>query len=453
MSRGIFNLSAEGCWFASVFCTQKMFNHVSDALPPEMLVKQANLEMSMSVWHKHVVVPTTNYVTGRHTIPGFAEKALGRLKKLGPCNKAIALHLSLLIQAWKALIKACKETLVGPNTLDEIRNWISFMSITKDSSLFDATPPALRAQFLELFEVDLPRSVDSVGRQEHPHFSHEILFLQIAHMIWFYCKNNLNSDFPNIRDSSRLVVTHDNEMSEWERLSGELFQEIFSLDGAIEEWDHFEYIQLPYDMLHELVEKDDAPSVGHLHSFVLSAFHNFVQSNIYNSLPSQWQNEGPILQSVMIFSETKFVIKYKDVFKNRKSTRNHYMKNRTTAKEYKPKQRYYFQRDIFIMGLDSHHYKNTTDTGRAMSKFQFIYPASECITGVMDNDSEQTSDTDSETDSEKKSGKTLEQELDNASGKLSDQVSDTALDEWDDESDSISDKEKEKKTVQESMHL
>ena len=31
------------------------------------------------------------------------------------------------------------------------------------------------------------------------------------------------------------------------------------------------------------------------------------------------------------------------------------------------------------MGLESYHYKNTTDTGKAMSKFQFIYPFSESI--------------------------------------------------------------------------
>jgi len=449
MSRGIFNLSVEGYWFASVFCTQKMFNHVSEALPPEMLVKQKNLEMSMSVWHKHVLVPTTNYVSSQHKIPVFAKKALRELKKLGPCNKAIALHLSLLIQAWKALIKACKETLVGPHTLEEIRNWISFMSITKESTLFQAAPSVMRTQFLELFEVDLGRSVDSIGRQEHPHFSHEILFLQIAHMIFFYCKNNLNSDFPNVRDSSCLVETQYNEMKEWETQSGELFQELFTLDGAIDEWDHFEYIQLPYDKLHELMEKNDAPSVGHLHSSVLSAFHSFVQSNIYNSLPSEWVKEGPNLQAVMSFSETKFDGKYKDVFKNRKGQRNHYMKKRTTTKKYKPKQKYYFQRDVFIMGLESYHYKNTTDTGKAMSKFQFIYPLSESI----NNGLEESLDTDSETDSAKESGKTSEQESDKTSGKSSDQVSDNVLHESEDEYSNVSDNESVKKTGQESMLL
>ena len=125
------------------------------------------------------------------------------------------------------------------------------------------------------------------------------------------------------------------------------------------------------------------------------------------------------------------------------------MKNRTTTKKYKPKQKYYFQRDVFIMGLESYHYKNTTDTGKAMSKFQFIYPFSESI----NNGLEESLDTDSETDPEKESGKTSEQESDKTSGKSSDQVSDNVLHESEDEYSNVSDNESVTKTGQESMLL
>jgi len=375
MANSIFSLSAEGYWFASVFCTNMMFCHLGKEListSPQHLVKQGNLEMSMSVWHQHVLVPTTMYVTQHHEMPSFARTALQDHNALDSRNRVIALHVCLLLHASKEIIAQCQLKNVGVKTLEEVQKWFDLMSEMANSSLFDAAPESLKTKFQELLEDDIPNNEDSIGKQEYPYFCHEILFLRIAHMIFFYCKNNLESGFPNTRYAS--IQANDVDMKNWEELSGELFQHTFSLDRTSSDIEHYAFLNLPYDKLMVCIEQSDSPSAAHMHVNVLHAIHEVVGQNLSNSLRSDWETEAPILELFMPFAKTQFDEKYKPVFFNRKKQRTYYMKIRNQTKAYKPKQKYMFQRDKFMMGCESCYWKNKTGSGRATGEFQFVYP-------------------------------------------------------------------------------
>ncbi len=375
MADSIFSLSAEGYWFASVFCTNMMFCHLGKQListSPERLVKQGNLEMSMSLWHQHVLVPTTRFVTEHHNIPSFARKALQEPNVLDSRNCAVALHVCLLLHASREIIEFCRLNDVGQITVEEVRKWFVLMSETTNSSLFKAAPDILKENLRECLEYDIPNEQDSVGKQEYPYFCHEILFLRIAHMIYFYCRNNIESGFPHSRFAS--IQVNGNHMTKWEEHSGELFQHTFSLDRTSSDIDHFSFLNLPFDKLVTCIEESDSPSIAHMHVNVLHAIHEVVGKNFYKSLRSDWEIEAPILELFMPFAKTRFDEEYKPVFYSRKKQRTNYMKNRNQEKAYKKKQKYPFQRDKFIMGCESYYWKNMSPSGRAMDEFKFVYP-------------------------------------------------------------------------------
>jgi hypothetical protein len=374
----IFSLSAEGFWFASVFCTNMMFCHAgkeSISESPQDLVKQGNFEMSVSLWHQHVLVPATIHVTQHHKMPSFAREALRYQNSLGSRNGAIVLHVCLLLHACKDILEQCRGKNVGKKTLEEVHNWFALMSETANSSLFNAAPESLKAKFKELLIEDLPSMEDSNGKQEHPYFSQEILFLRVAHMVYFYCKNNMDSGFPHTKYAR--IEVNDVDMKNWETLSGELFQHTFRLDSTEPDFDHFAFLKLPYDKLAETLVQSDSPSAAHAHVNVLHAIHEVVGNNFTNSLRSDWETEAPLLELFMPFAKTMFEEKYLPVFSNRKKQRTHYMKKRNEGKVYKPKQRYFFQNDRFIMGWESLYWKTRIARGRASGEFKFVYPESE----------------------------------------------------------------------------
>jgi hypothetical protein len=389
MENSILSLSAEGYWLASVFCTKMMFCHLGKEListSPQRLVKQGNLEMSMSLWHQHVIIPTNRFVTHHHKIPTFAQTALQERNVLDSRNCAVALHVCLLLHASREIMAQCRENNVGRKTLEEVNKWFVLMSETANSALFEAAPDRFKTEFQELLQDDLPNEENSMGKQEYPYFRHEILFLRIAHMIFFYCRNNIESGFSNSRHAS--IQANDIDMTNWEELSGELFQHTFSLDRTSPDIDHFAFLQLPYEKLVACIDNSDSPSAAHMHVNVLHAIHDVVQRNLRNSLHSDWETEAPLLELFMPFAKTQFDEKYKPMFFNRKKQRTHYMKNRNQAKAYKKKQRYLFQRDKFIMGCESCYWKNRSPSGRAMGEFQFVYPQLEENLAVEENDEE-----------------------------------------------------------------
>lgn len=402
MANSIFALSAEGIWFASVFCTQMMFCFVDIHDQPEPLVLEGNLEMSMHLWHQLVVIPTTQYVTEQHSMPYFARKAMRCLNLSGSSNTAIALHVGLLVQAWKELLRECRLKRVGPDTFQEIKKWHRLMSKTACSSLFRAAPDDVKTQFKELLETDLSSDVALTGRQEHPHFSHEILFLRIAHMIFFYCKNDLRSGFPNHNDAEKVVEVDFTNMMRWERLSGQLFVDIFSLNGLSDETDdsdtdefanQFDFLQLPFEKLDALMNMNNSPSFGHLHHTVSLAFHEKVQRNILNSSYHDNHPEGDKLHLILTGALSKFKKEYNDKFKSRKGYRFWYHRNRNPSKSYYKKQRYEYLRDIFIMGSESYHHKRNTAIGRARGDiFAFEYPRYNAVEEVVNQSNQETSD-------------------------------------------------------------
>ena len=144
-SSEIFSMSADGYWFASVFCTQMMLCHVQNGMDTKP-VQQGNLEMSLSVWHDHVLRPAAKYVTENHEIPSFAQKAIDTHRSYGQRNVAIALHISLLVHASKEILEQCTEQNVGPNTMKEVKKWFELMAETADSSLYRQAPARLKAE-------------------------------------------------------------------------------------------------------------------------------------------------------------------------------------------------------------------------------------------------------------------------------------------------------------------
>jgi hypothetical protein len=389
MIDSIFSLSAEGYWFASVFCTNMMFCHLGKEListSPHRLVKQGNLEMSMSLWHQHVLVPTTRFVTQHHKIPTFATMAIHAHNVLVSRNCAVALHVCLLLHASRVITAQCQENNVGRKTLEEVNKWFVLMSETANSALFEAAPERLKTEFQELLEDGLPNEEDSIGKQEYPYFRHEILFLRIAHMIFFYCRNNIESGFPNSRHAS--IQANDIDMTNWGELSGELFQHTFSLDCTSPDIDHFAFLQLPYDKLVACIEKSDSPSAAYMHVNVLHAIHDIVQRAYPTVCIRIGKQKHLFLSCSCRFQKLDLTKDTNLCFLIEKKQRTHCMKNRNQAKAYKKKQRYLFQRDTFIMGCESFYWKNRSPSGRAMGEFQFVFPQVEENMAVEENDEE-----------------------------------------------------------------
>jgi len=400
MSKKIFTLSAEGYWFASVFCINMMFCHIGadpnnnnnnesnpnnnnnneseSGIDPAM--QQMYLKMSMAAWHECVLIPMAKEITKQHKIPPFAEKALKDVNHFSSCNTAIALHMSLLFHASTALIKQCRKKMVGHQTLEEIEKWFQLISQTASSDLFKAAPDGLKGELQKLIKVKLPTKKDCNGRQEHPHFSHEILFIQIAHMIWMYCKNNLNSDFPHLssRDNPNVtgIVVDDSYMTTWERLSGRLLEDIFCLNDFNVDSIHFDFLDLPYEELIQEMDDKIRPSVGKWHEEVLNLIFKTVQRNIMCSVPSEYHTEDEKLINMLKRAE-EFKKQYTDVLKNRTKQRTHFLKNRKTQKKYKSIPKHHYQRDRFIMGRQSYFVKNATiitPQGKKRSHYEFVYP-------------------------------------------------------------------------------
>lgn len=388
MPQDIFSLSAEGFWFASIFIVNMMFCHVGNDLISEhenKLIIEGNLEMSMSLWQQLVLIPTTMKITNKHKLAPFARAAISdQLSSSSNDVDIISFHICLLLHASMEILEKCSEKNVGPSTMAVVKKWFDLMSMTAKSSLFSEAKDSVKTEFKDLLdhlEEDILDIEDSIGRQEHPYFSHEILFIRIAHMICFYCKNNLTAKFPSWRHAP--IQANDNDMSKWESLSGELFKEIFSLDCFVTDSDYFSFLELPYQELEQCISSE-SPSVGHMHVKVLEAIHNYMQSHIKNSLKSDWESEAPEMEENNVIAYTFFCENYRSKFNGRKKQRTHYMKNRNPANQYKAKQKYLFHRDLFVMGTESYFFKGSIPNAKAIKKFQLDYPVQNELDGESD---------------------------------------------------------------------
>ena len=366
----IFSLSAEGYCLSSAFCTHMMLCHVFNEVTPNP-VQEGNLEMSLHLWHEKVLRPTVKHITERHQIPTFAQKAMEILSLYeGPGNRAILLHISLLHHASKEILEQCNKGNFGKKTLQEVKYWFQIMESTMNIPNFSKVPECFREAFEQTVHAHLPGIRQCDGKQEHPYFSHETLFLHISHMVFFYCKNNITNDFPNINIGVTIEV-EDEEMFEWERLSGDMFVEIFDLKDGYTNTNGFAIFELPYEELAQTILAGESPSVGKLHVDVQLAIHKYVEENLKTSCPLDWVNEIESLTDFMAHAKHLFDEKYKALFNNRKKQRTHYMKKRNQSVTYKSKQKYSFMRYVFLMGGKSTFFEAKHVRAKQKKEFQF----------------------------------------------------------------------------------
>lgn len=366
----IFALSPEGYCLSSAFCTHMMLCHVFNEVPPNP-VQEGNLEMSLHLWHEKVLRPTLKHITERHQTPTFSKKAMEILSSYdGPGNRAILLHISLLHHASKEILEQCNKGNFGKKTLEEVKYWFQLMESTMKTPLFKKVPECFREAFAQTVDVHLPGNHQCDGKQEHPYFSHETLFLRISHMIFFYCKNNITNDFPNINIDVTIEV-EDDEMLEWEALSGDMFFHLFDLCDGNTNANGFAIFELPYEELAQTIKAGESPSVGKLHIDVQSAIHKYVEENLKTSLQVDWVNEIESLTDFMAHAKHLFDEVYKDLFNNRKKQRTHYMKTRNQSVPYKSKQKYSFVRYVFLMGKKSPSFEAKDVRAKQKKEFQF----------------------------------------------------------------------------------
>ena len=366
----IFSLSAEGYCLSSAFCTHMMLCHVFNEVPPNP-VQEGNLEMSLHLWHEKVLRPTVKHITERHQIPTFAQKAMEILSLYeGPGNRAILLHISLLHHASKEILEQCNRGNFGKKTLEEVKYWFQLMKFTTKTPFFKEVPESFRKAFAQTVHVHLPGNHQCDGKQEHPYFSHETLFVRISHMIFFYCKNNITNDFPNINIDATIEV-EDDKMLEWEKLSGDMFFHLFDLHDGNTDANGFAMFELPYDELAQTIKAGESPSVGKLHIDVQCAIHKYVEENLKTSLQVDWVDELESLSDCMAHAKHLFDQKYKARFSNRKKQRTQYMKTRNQSVTYKSKQKYSFMRYVFLMGGKSTFFEAKHVRAKQKKEFQF----------------------------------------------------------------------------------
>lgn len=319
----------------------------------------------ISQWYNVTLKEMTRVMTSDHNPPKFARYVL-RLKRADCYSKnPSGVHICLLTSASMHLLDKCSMGL-GPLTHNKMLRWGELLRLTRDSSLFMDAPSMAKTEFITTYD-DLEKlnqqnssyfkDHPDLNSEEHPFLNVESLFIQIAHMVWFYSKTHGYDSLPHYHP----FWTFDRvKMRRWENYSGELFTNVFELtnhgldatfDGVMEPTT-IANIQLPYDSLKFEITAQ-LPSLSDLHKEIIQSLVGET-----NKISEEYDNSRHLW-----YSESRRAIKYfnQAVELNEQVTdrsydaekyRRHYRKKHPGSRVKHPTE---FQRDAFLMGANSYH--------------------------------------------------------------------------------------------------
>ena len=340
-------------------------------------------------WYTVTVVPTIAMLTLKHRRPPFARRVFEEgVNAFG--NTPNGLHIILLHNASKDIMKKCYEG-VGSTTMAEVKRWFSLMSTTKQSSLFQLAPSIAQTEFQSgLSSHGSKLESYRQGKTEYPFFNPEGLFIQIAHMVWYYTTSSLPGGLPGITELCRPKIP---SMKEWERSSGDLFCTVFELDShglPVTFIDHTPFIppksianvDLPYIHLQDdsTIHSKKPISLSSLHYKNQELFKEEMISRCDDGTKPLWKREyNKVLayMNMMLDSNESHDLKVESSEKQGRSYRRRHPGST-------PNHPANFPRDVFLLGDKSYHlgFKDKeTKPSRSESQYRsrISFPRSEYV--------------------------------------------------------------------------
>jgi hypothetical protein len=373
----IMDIDVEGIFLSCIVGTKLMLSNENSWSGNRDPLVSGNLVKRVSIWHKYSLTPAMKDISEKHEVPLFAKQVVQEFLKGNP--HPVSLHIHLLCNASKHIEIQCEQG-VGLNTSRRVKKWIKMMKKTKESVLFDNASEEVKTKFSQSLQR-LDWSVRNGPRteEEHPFFNHEVLFIKVAHMVYFYVRSNEDKRIPHTIYAT--VTVDEREMGIWENLSGILLEKILKTNShvlgvtdestvAILPFTHI--IELPYQELKEEIMENRIPAVDKLHKCVMTAMCSALQKiTVEYDLQLVDQLEDQLNDLRDLFATAHANNEYaKKVSNNREKNRRSDLRKQNKQRTYTPRDPTFFQRDIFIMGNLSAYYKVCTPIGRAAKLFR-----------------------------------------------------------------------------------
>ena len=349
------------------------------------LLTSGNLIKRVAVWNEGTLAGMTKTIVQRHIPPKFAQSSIEMVSEFSKEAKTpITLHLCLLLAASKEIRDLC-DLGVGKLTLQEVRKWFQLMKTLQRSDLYLSASKEVQQEFSLLVQSPYEQEQSTDGwKPERPFFNFKLLFLGIAHMVYFYTTSSEEQRIPPCPYAFMDAKAED--METWRAISGRIVGKLINIEYHgihVSELADAEVqgclgpIMLPYRELKNHIEMFGLPDVSQLHHSVMTSITSFVQSSV-NDMKVITNSEREQLETWTQFasSTVKHHICDDKTVKNREKVRRHFCKNRNQDKMYNPvtpnKQ---FQRDVFLFGENSHFSRFLNHkAGSAASEFCISLP-------------------------------------------------------------------------------
>ena len=374
----VFCFCPETAWFVSVVGVKMML--MESKWQGCGLLTSGNLIKRVAVWNEGTLSRMTKTIVKQHIPPKFAKSSIEMVSEFSKEAKTpITLHLCLLLAASKEISDLC-DLGVGKCTLQEVMKWFQLMKTLQRSELYLSASKEVQEEFTLLVQSQFEQEQEIDGRKpERPFFNFKLLFLGVAHMVYFYTTSSEEQRIPPCPYA--FMDAKPEDMEAWEAISGRIIGKLINIEyhgihvselADAEVQGYLGHIMLPYQELKNHIEVFGLPDVSQLHHSVMKSITSFVQSSV-EDMKVITTSESEQLETWAQFASTTVEHHICDdkTVKNREKVRKHFCKNRNQDKMYNPvtpnKQ---FQRDVFLFGENS-HFRRFSNPKRVSAALEF----------------------------------------------------------------------------------
>jgi hypothetical protein len=390
----ILSLNADAYSFATTIAAKSMLSQFllwENSVPAESRNERCAIvgdsAKRVSLWHEKVLMPRTlRLQCNLYQNPPYYARQVLQDRKLREIevtrNNIFELHVQLLVAASESLVSCLREGL-GDSTKTQIEGWFQLMARIEvrpsPNNLISKTSAGTQISFLQVLDDygEELRRVNGAGGEErsateYMYFDHKILFLHIAHMVFFTCVET-KSRQPHVKECQ--MVVSNLMFEEWEQLSGEfsnrrlkLSENGLLIDGAVGSDHAFALIVLPRNWFRKQT-KAGLPSIHRLHKALMNMMIGKIhQMQAGRNIGSHENHEAQKL--AQFFTDTFVALEsYVGVLTANEKARRNFRRNGLQKKgpsyRYKSRDPNKFQRDMFIFGQHSYHYLFSTRMGQA----------------------------------------------------------------------------------------
>lgn len=368
MTNSILDLNAEATIVSSIFLMNKAISGFAEWEWQKNVVNEqetvGTFVKRVSTWHSITVSKTLQEVSSIHTPPAFVTECLDQ----NSIRDSEHLHAELLKAASMQIIVCMDHGEIGQRTLQKITKWFDMMKIAMAAFKGKGIGWVIRK-----FE-ETKNTMPTMG-PDHLFFNPQVLFIYIAHLVNYY--TSTDEKYP-----TKVTVTEKAFMS-WELKSGKMFRKLFNVGELT--LTKLQILSSPHDdetlldntigfgiPLHPIAmdtQKNGLTSMGVIQETVWHQILTDLQDLDERSFPNI-QDTGQFEKLfILVEKMRKFQEESKALVKSREKQMRSYHKKRKRVDAYTPTHPTNFERDIFMMGVDSYYYHFCCGNGIANRKF------------------------------------------------------------------------------------